>query len=529
LYRIFLKQDRYKHELEELTKIFIKPNEYIFYGSADKESPSDFIGLEGEEMITIPDFPESHDNNKEKEKSAKNQMKRYLFDELHKLTGLSPDWGIITGIRPVKMTQEIMSRGVSVEKAKKILLEDYYITEDKADLLINLCNKQAQIVKKSQDHAVGLYLGIPFCPTRCLYCSFTSNQADDKILNDYLEALYAEISYVSEQMRLKGWYPETIYIGGGTPTTLNHQQLRDLLVCINNSFDLTHLRELTLEAGRPDTLTAPKLKEIKNNGVHRISINPQSMKQETLKLIGRTHSPEDIIKAFELAKEADIPIINADIIAGLPEENEKDFTCTLEKVIDLQPENITVHTLALKRTSRLKQIDEGYHYKQGIKVREMLETSGKLLSEAGYEPYYLYRQKQMIGNFENVGYAKPGTEGIYNIRIMEEKQTIIALGAGGISKVYFHAENRLERVANVSNHQQYIQFMCGHSQSSLGLMAVPATANHLSVSGRLYSLLLYIYCSTASGRRYLILFPSYKRFFMSVEEISTSELFISII
>ncbi len=235
------------------------------------------------------------------------------------------------------------------------------------------------------------------------------------------------------------------------------EQLDNLLSHISDAFDLKRLKEFTVEAGRPDTITAQKMKVLQKHNINRISINPQSMNIKTLEKIGRAHRPEDIADAFALAKDSGIPVINMDIIAGLPGEDESDFAYTLDTILRLAPENITVHTLALKRASRLKEIDSEYNYKQGKTVRAMLDHAKEKLNQSGYHPYYLYRQKQMTGNFENIGYAKGNTEGIYNIRIMEEAQTIIALGAGGISKVYFPEANRLERVANVSNYEIYIE------------------------------------------------------------------------
>ena len=257
-------------------------------------------------------------------------------------------------------------------------------------------------------------------------------------------------------MKECGITPETIYIGGGTPTTLRADQLKALIEQIKNFFDLSKLKEFTIEAGRPDTITDEKLETIKKQGIQRISINPQSMKQHTLDLIGRSHKPEDITSAFALASSYRFQSINADIIAGLPEENTEDFINTLEELIGLNPENITVHCLAVKRASKLKDIDKDFHYKQAEIVAEMLEASRKILGDAGYIPYYMYRQKHMAGAFENTGYCKKDKDCIYNIRIMDEHQTIIALGAGGITKVYYPAENRLERVANVTNYQEYI-------------------------------------------------------------------------
>ncbi|MCQ2555313.1 MAG: coproporphyrinogen dehydrogenase HemZ, partial [Clostridia bacterium] len=304
--------------------------------------------------------------------------------------------------------------------------------------------------------SVGVYIGIPFCPTRCSYCSFTSNQKPDSEILRYLEALKKEITFVGKNIAQKGLFIESVYIGGGTPTTLNEEELKDLLSHIFTSFDLSECQEFTVEAGRPDTITKGKLDIIKSFGIKRISINPQTMKDDTLKLIGRNHTSEEILKAFSYAKEAGIEIINCDLITGLPEETLDDFKNTLDKVFELDPMNITVHTLAIKRASRLIEEDRDYSYREGQKVKDMLEFGNEELRKHGFRPYYLYRQKHMTGSFENVGWCKEDTLSIYNIRIMEERQHILALGAGGISKIYFPDENRLERVPNVSNYEVYI-------------------------------------------------------------------------
>ena len=330
------------------------------------------------------------------------------------------------------------------------------LSREKADLLIDTYRYQQEVCGKPPHNSIGLYIGIPFCPTRCLYCSFTSNQVPESEILRYLEALKKEIEYVGKRMKETGLWSESIYIGGGTPTTLTAEQLDDLLTTVEDNIDLSNTVEFTVEAGRPDTITFEKLQSIKRHGVQRISINPQSMKERTLELIGRSHQPADIIKAFEKSNRVGIPMVNADIIAGLPEEEPEDFADTLKKILELAPENITVHTLAVKRASRLVEVDKDYHYKQGERVKEMLDISREMLSKAGYRPYYLYRQKHMAGSFENVGYCKEETPCIYNIRIMEEHQTILALGAGGISKMYYPEENRLERVPNVSNYEIYI-------------------------------------------------------------------------
>ncbi|MBR5739748.1 MAG: coproporphyrinogen dehydrogenase HemZ, partial [Firmicutes bacterium] len=292
--------------------------------------------------------------------------------------------------------------------------------------------------------------------TRCLYCSFTSNQKPSEEIKRYLDALHKEIAHVGLRMKETGLGIETLYIGGGTPTTLDCDELRELFSCIRSEMDLSDLREFTLEAGRPDTIDTEKLKEALKSGVTRISINPQTMKQETLDIIGRRHSVEDIHHAFEAAREAGIRNVNCDLIAGLPGETPEDFADSLDKVLDLGPTDVTVHTLALKRASRLIEEDTEYHLSHGDAAREMIDHGADVLRKAGYRPYYLYRLKRMAGALENTGWCREGAAGIYNIRIMDEQQSIVALGAGGMSKVYFPAENRLERVPNVSNYEVYI-------------------------------------------------------------------------
>ncbi|HWQ79698.1 MAG TPA: coproporphyrinogen dehydrogenase HemZ [Anaerovoracaceae bacterium] len=453
MYKIHLSQAINKYEFEELIKVFLRSGEYLLLGP-DEAEPEDMGRYDT--VIDVPVFPENTEPGK-KEKDLKNQIKRFLYRELQRHTGEAPDWGILTGVRPVKLAAELLEREWEEEKAKDILMREYLMTGEKARLLLDIAVYQKSILRPSPAEAVGLYVGIPFCPTRCVYCSFPSNQGRAEDITAYLSALHREISFTAEGMKRTGRYPESVYIGGGTPTILTAEQLDGLLGHIADGFDLSRLREFSVEAGRPDTITAEKLTVLKKYGVQRISINPQSMNISTLERIGRAHRPEDIAEAFRLAREAGIPMINTDVIAGLPEESADDFVRTLEQVIDFAPENITVHTLALKRASKLAEIDGEYHRKQGKTVRAMLERAKELLDHAGYRPYYLYRQKQMAGNFENVGYARGNTAGIYNIRIMEEAQTIVALGAGGISKVYYPGGNRLERVPNVSNYEIYIE------------------------------------------------------------------------
>lgn len=436
LYKILIHNIDNKYEYEELIKVFLPPEQFKIVTDGDEES----------ELLVF---------NKA-DSGDRNAVKREIFIKLSELTGKAPPWGILTGVRPVKLTGEISERLGSKEAARRELKETYLLSDEKADLLMDTYTYQQRVCGRPEPDSAGIYIGIPFCPTRCLYCSFTSNQVSGGEIARYLEALKKEIAYVGRRMKDTGLWAETVYIGGGTPTTLTAQQLDDLLTTVEENIDLKRTVEFTVEAGRPDTITAEKLQVIKKHRAGRISINPQSMKKRTLELIGRSHTPEDIAQAFEYADRAGISVVNTDVIAGLPEEKPEDFADTLRTVLDFGPKNITVHTLAVKRASRLVDMDKDFHYKQGETVKKMLEISRKLLTEAGYRPYYLYRQKHMAGAFENIGYSKAETPCIYNIRIMEERQTVIALGAGGISKMYYPEENRLERVPNVSNYEIYI-------------------------------------------------------------------------
>ncbi|MBR6472149.1 MAG: coproporphyrinogen dehydrogenase HemZ [Firmicutes bacterium] len=372
-------------------------------------------------------------------------------------------WGDLTGVKPVKLTRELFKgnpyngkKPHEKDEVLRILTEERGVSPVKAALLVEIYEYQQKVLQGDDYLKAGLYIGIPFCPTRCLYCSFTSNQRPYSEIERYLEALISEIEYVGRRLRESGMGIETIYIGGGTPTTLDVRQLNRLLDAVLHNMDLCKLREFTLEAGRPDTITAEKLQTARDHGVDRISINPQSMKERTLELIGRSHSPKDIYKAFEIAHKSGIPVVNCDLIAGLPEESVGDFEKTLETIIGLRPSNITVHTLALKRASRLIEQDPEYHETHSDVVAEMIALSHEMLRDAAFRPYYLYRLKRMAGALENTGWCREGTAGIYNIRIMDEQQSIIALGAGGMSKVFFPEENRLERVPNVNNYEVYI-------------------------------------------------------------------------
>ena len=446
MYKILLKQIEKKYEYVELIKVFLTPDQFEALTESELESEGNVPDTTSDSWIII----------NESGSKDRNEIKRELFSRLSQVTDQTPPWGILTGVRPVKLTGELYHKLGSGNKVRQCLKHEYLVSDEKTNLLLETWDYQQQVLGLPPDAGVGLYIGIPFCPTRCLYCSFPSNQKGTEEIAKYLDALFTEIRYCGLRMRETGLWPESVYIGGGTPTTLSPDQLDRLLTEVETHIDLSRTKEFTVEAGRPDTITEEKLRVLKQHGIARISINPQSMKKRTLELIGRSHGPEDIFEAFQKTADTGISMVNADVIAGLPEETPEDYRNTLETIIGLAPENITVHTLAVKRASRLIDQDPEYHYRQGQIVSEMLENGSRMLLEAGYRPYYLYRQKHMAGSFENVGYCKGDTPCIYNIRIMEEQQTIIALGAGGISKVYFPAENRLERVPNVTNYEVYI-------------------------------------------------------------------------
>ncbi|MDO4481293.1 MAG: coproporphyrinogen dehydrogenase HemZ [Bacillota bacterium] len=457
MYEIKLCSSVSVYEIEELVKMFVPKGNYEITVDEALDTSQSFSVVFEKEVISgsIEGFYYKGEKPADK-KALRNAVKRGIFDALSRSLGKTLPWGILTGVKPVKIVRELYQKGIGCEEISSYMKEFYYLNDDKTRLLMNTLRNQYELSGEKIPGSAGVYLGIPFCPTRCVYCSFTANVAGRAEIERYLEALHKEIEYVSGRMKERGIKTESFYIGGGTPTALDSDQLDRLLGKIFESFDFSCCSEFTVEAGRPDTITEDKLKIIRKYGIGRISINPQSMNLKTLEAIGRLHSPEQIKEAFAMARNAGIEIINMDLIAGLPGENLDDFKRTLSLVTEMEPENITVHTLALKRASRLKEEDSDFNYREVEKLSQMVDFSRNLMESLGYRPYYLYRQKYMVGNLENIGYAKPGTECVYNIKTMDERQTMIALGAGGISKMYYPEENRIERAANVSNYEIYI-------------------------------------------------------------------------
>lgn len=392
-------------------------------------------------------------------KERKDIVKLALYKLLVSLTGKTLPWGNLTGIRPAKLAMGLIESGMKNTEAAQEMRDRYMVSPQKTALAITIANREREILKDiDYENGYSLYVGIPFCPSICLYCSFSSyplKQWKDRV-DLYLEALCKEIKAVSEIMKQKGKKLDTVYIGGGTPTTLEPEQLKVLFDSLMEHFDCEHLVEFTIEAGRPDSITREKLMMIRNYPVTRISVNPQTMNQETLDIIGRRHTVQETEQAFKLARECGFDNINMDLIVGLPEETIEDVRETMRQLEELDPDNITVHSLAIKRAARLRMQKEQYENLHIENTAQTIDLTAGCCHEMGLEPYYLYRQKNMAGNFENVGYAKPGKAGVYNILIMEEKQTIMALGAGATTKVVFEDGKRIERVGNVKDIINYL-------------------------------------------------------------------------
>ena len=393
-------------------------------------------------------------------KSVKNEAKRLVYDVMKQQTGKDLPWGTLTGIRPTKIPMSLYERKkpLTDEAVYDYMKNNYYVSDEKIDLSRDIAKREIRILRNI-DYRDGysLYIGIPFCPSTCLYCSFTSYNIDayKKKVDEYVDSVIKEIDYIANTFKDKKL--NTVYFGGGTPTTLTAVQLDKLITKVKDSFDFTYVQEFTVEAGRPDSITREKLQVLKKHGVSRISINPQTMKQETLDIIGRKHTVSQVIDAFNMAREEGFDNINMDFIVGLPNEGIEDVRYTMEETLKLNPDSITVHSLAIKRAARLNMFKDEYKELSIENNKEIMSLTAEYAKKMGMKPYYLYRQKNIAGNMENVGYAKEGCEGIYNILIMEEKQTIIALGAGAVTKSVYPDGDRIERVDNVKNVDLYIE------------------------------------------------------------------------
>lgn len=392
-----------------------------------------------------------HANDK---KEIKNAIKRTILMSLSSLTNITLPWGILVGIRPTKIVHELNAAGY---KESEIIdkLESYYrVSNSKTKLTLEVARNEAKFIQKS-GRDIGFYIGIPFCPTRCSYCSFTSNPMNGKysLVKEYVEALCIETEQMLSFLISNGFHIKTLYFGGGTPTALSALELGTIFNSVQKYINFKELQEFTVEAGRADSITDGKLELIKQAGCTRISINPQSMNDETLKRIGRHHTVEDVVQKFYKAREYGFDNINMDLIVGLPGEGLKEISTTMNYLKKLSPENITVHTMAIKRASRLNEAD--YKNTNGD-IDAMYNTLINEIRVMELYPYYMYRQKNMVSPLENIGYCKPGKEGIYNIHMIAENVSIAAMGADGVTKTIFHKENRIEREANLKDVKEYI-------------------------------------------------------------------------
>lgn len=365
-------------------------------------------------------------------------------------------WGALTGVRPVKLPTRCMLAGGTPEQAQAELEGEYRVSPLRAKLAVDCAQASLAVDREVREDQVSLYIGIPFCPTRCAYCSFVSADVGRtlKLVEPYLEAVLEEVEYTGRVLRESGLSIHSLYVGGGTPTTLSAGQLERLFSSARAHLPLETCVEYTVEAGRPDTITREKLEVLRDQGVERISINPQTLEDEVLAAIGRKHSAQDILDAYALAREVGFDSINMDLIAGLPRDSFEGFRRSLEGVLALRPENVTVHTLALKKGSRL--MEEGGALPSGEETARMLDFSRDTLREAGFLPYYLYRQKYMSGSLENVGWCLPGKESVYNIIMMEELQTVVSIGGGGVTKLVDRKNGRIVRLPNPKYPHDYL-------------------------------------------------------------------------
>lgn len=464
--QIQCKETLYTYNLYHITKAFF-PNAEIKQCVDAEQEPLVRIELDDGSCFLL-DAKEFEENQKKEDAQEKKKIvTKMVYRFLSEKTGQEMAWGMLTGVRPTKLAMHQMENGMNEAQAKAFLQEGYCVSEKKAGLAVDIaCREKALLSKLDYLNGFSLYVGIPFCPSICSYCSFSSSPIDvwSPRMDDYLNALCIELHHIAKET--EGKTLNTIYIGGGTPTTLTARQLEKLLNVVDELFlneeRGAELLEYTVEAGRPDSITKEKLEVICSHPVTRISVNPQTMQQKTLDLVGRKHSVQAVKDIFHLARELGFDNINMDLIAGLPGENVEDMRDTLRQIEELSPDSLTVHSLAIKRAARMAQ--EQPVRDLHTEITEMVEDAAKTAEKLGLVPYYLYRQKNIAGNFENVGYAKADKAGIYNILIMEEKQTIYAAGAGATTKIVLPEkiktengkETNLIRIENVKNIEEYI-------------------------------------------------------------------------
>ncbi len=450
----------FHYECENLCRVFF-PNEKIkiSYGLEGTDTRTVSAGYDSQTVCVRADIDGKTREFRESASPEKAELitARLIFRALSEITGYTPPWGVLTGVRPSKLMINLISL-YGEEGAKAYFEDELLVSRQKTELAMTVAQNEEKIILESRPESFSLYVSIPFCPSRCTYCSFVShsitNSNAKKLFSKYVDYLSEEIALTGEYAQKNGLRLESIYFGGGTPGILSPCELDKLQSEIERSFNLGQLREYTVEMGRPDTVTPEKLETLKRHNTGRISINPQSFNQKTLDIIGRKHTVRQALDAYELARGYGFDCINTDLIAGLPDESFEDFKFSIETAVSLEPENITVHSLALKRSSSLNQ--GGAQVQSGKEAGRMLDFSYEILTESGYIPYYMYRQSKCVGNLENTGWCKPGREGLYNVYMMEECHTVLAAGAGGVTKLCEPGGKNVERIFNYKYPYEYI-------------------------------------------------------------------------
>ena len=463
---IYANEPRLHYELEAITRMFLPERRVIFSQDPPEEKeeavlvetryPGDRccfrveLRLEGNTAFLEG---ESAADAAESELG----VCRLLYQLLCRRTGRSIQWGILTGIRPVKLVRKMRQDGLSEEEIMTRLTRDYLVSSSKARLCLETDRIQEPVIASALPHGYSLYLSIPFCPSRCSYCSFVSHSIEKtwKLIPEYLEKLEEELRRTAEIAMEKGMVLQSVYMGGGTPTVLTASQLDRLLGRVGEWFDLSQCQEFTVEAGRPDTIDQEKLEVLRRRGTDRISINTQSLNDHILETVGRKHTVADFLRAYKSAKEFDFTAINVDLIAGLTGETPDSFRESLDRVMALEPENITVHSLTVKRAAELRE-EKALHLKDPSPVAEMVDYSQQALARGGWLPYYMYRQKSTVDSLENVGFARPGTLCRYNIFIMDETHTILSVGGGGVTKLVLPEDGGIHRIFNYKYPYEYL-------------------------------------------------------------------------
>lgn len=472
---LYVKNHNFHFELENLTRLFF-PNEKITVIRDFSEPQPPYIYTEVSDKITISVNIGSFDKSETAVKKLTDDdnelvSAQLLYKLLCDFTGLTQPWGILTGVRPVKLLRRLAEES-NEEQAVKKFENDFFVSNEKIALSRETEHNERKILELSRPESFSLYVGIPFCPSRCSYCSFVmaSIERAKKLIEPYTKLLCEEIKRTAEIANKLGLRLETVYFGGGTPTTLSAEQLDTVLGTVNKSFDMSTCREFTVEAGRPDTIDSAKLFALKENKVDRISINPQTTNDEVLKTIGRKHTAQQFFDAFELARKCGFENINTDLIAGLPTDTPQSFKNSLDSIVRLNAECITVHTLCMKRASRLTTEGVTLDLQQARDAREMLAYTQNILGQNEYIPYYMYRQSRMVGNLENVGWSKKGFESFYNVYVMDETHTILACGSGGVTKLKRNNPDYLERIFNFKYPYEYIDRFDELIQRKSGIM-----------------------------------------------------------